>query len=310
MQIDLGAQSKPPGAVFIRDTDEQHFELDVLAASVNQPVLAVFWAPWSAPCKQMLPLLESAVNAAGGSVLMVKVNIDKNPGLAQALRIQSVPTIYAFFQGKPVDGFAGPKPEAEVRAFVGKLKSFAHPHSAAENNTEHAKKNIEEADGFFQQEKYTEALSRYSEALDLDTENMEALGGIGWCLLMQRDTSSAQEMLQQLTPAQLKNLRLKGLQFILSLSQQAEGLEDRTTLEQKRLKSPKDIQVCFDLALRYFAEGLLEKGIEMLVASIRQDRNWKDQKARIFLLEIFEALGPAHPLTSSGRRKLSAVLFS
>lgn len=310
MQISMGLPPKTADDVFIKDTDGLRFEQDVLVMSMTRPVLVDFWAPWCVPCKQMLPVLEKIVGETNGKVLMVKVNIDANPELTQALRIQSVPTVYAFFQGKPVDGFAGAKPEAEIRSFVDKLKLLACPNSAAENIAEQVKKEMLEADGLFQREKYNEAMAPYSRALEMEPENMGALGGIGWCLLMQGDAVSAREMLFQLTPEQLKFPRLHGLQFILSLARRAEGLEDTRTLEQKRLKTPKDLQLCFDLSLQYLAAGLLEKGIEMLIAIIRQNRDWQEKKARVFLLEIFDALGPAHPLTSPGRRKLSAVLFS
>ena len=314
IDLQLGMPPRAPGAGFIKDTDELMFEQDVLTASRLKPVIVDFWAPGSAPCKQMLPALEKAVAAAAGAVLMVKVNIDRNPELAQALRIQSVPTVYAFFQGKPVDGFAGARPESDLCAFVDKLMLLAGSPAAAGNpaalTAEQVKKIMAEADQFFQQGKHDEAMARYGGLMEADAENMEALGGIGWCLLAQGDVAGVREMLGHLTPEQLKSGRLRGLQFIIALEAQAAVLEDVSALEQKLLKNPNDLPARFDLARQYLAAGQLEKGIDALITLIRQNRDWQEKKARTLLLEIFEAMGNAHPLTLSGRRKLSAVLFS
>jgi putative thioredoxin len=307
----LGLPKKTPAPGFIKDTDELTFEQDVLAASMTRPVIVDFWAPWCGPCKQMMPVLEKAVTEAAGAVLMVKVDVDKNPGLAQALRIQSVPTVYAFYQGQPVDGFAGAKPESAIRALVDKLKALAAvPENPAVLTAEQVKKITAEAEQFFQQGKHEEAMARYGGLLDADAGNVEALGGIGWCLLALGDAASVREMLAQATPEHLLHPKLKGLQFILSLESRAAELDDAATLEQKLQKNPKDFQAGFDLALQHLAAGQLEKGVDALINLIRQNREWQDKQARTFLLEIFEALGNAHPLTLSGRRKLSAVLFS
>ena len=278
IDLQLGTQPKPSAASFVKDTDEQHFEQDALLASMTKPVIVQFWAVGSALCKQMMPILEKLVGEAGGAVSLVKVNIHKNPGLAQALRIQSVPTVYVFFQGKPVDGFAGSKPEAELRLMVDGLKKLAGALPSEEGDkaaiAEQIKKFMTEADDFFKQGKLNEAMERYSGALELDVDNMEALGGIGWCLLTQGDAESVREMLGQLSPEQLKAPRLQGLQHIISLGDDA-----------------KDVS------------GLIDR----LVADVKKNR---EGEAKPKLLGIFEALGNAHPLTLTGRRKLSAVLFS
>ncbi len=315
IDLQLGTQPKPSAASFIKDTDELHFEQDALQASMTKPVIVQFWSTGSALCKQLTQVLEKLVGEAGGSVLLAKVNAGKNPGLVQALRIQSVPTVYIFFQGKPVDGFAGSKPEAELRLMVDGLKKLAGTLPPDEGDkaaiAEHVKKFMTEADDFFKQGKLNEAMERYSGALELDPDNMEALGGIGWCLLSQGDAASVREMLGQLTPEQLKALRLQGLQFMISPRRRSQsGLESVSALVEKLMKNPKDLQAHYDLALHYLAEGQLEKGIDMLVSLTRLSREWQEQKARKLLLEVFEAMGNMHPLTLKGRRKLSAVLFS
>lgn len=274
----LGLQPKPSAAAssFIKDTDEMSFENDVLNASMTKPVIVQFWSSGSALCRQLMPLLEKLVNEAAGAVMLAKVNVNKSPGLVQALRVQSVPMVYAFFQGKPVDGFAGSKPEPELRAMVDGLKKLSGGGVGDDKAAiaEHVKKLMAEADDFFKQGNLNDAMERYGGALELDPDNMDALGGIGWCLLSQGDADSVREMLGQLTPEQLKAPRLKGLQYILSLGDDA-----------------KDIPALID----------------KLVAEVKKNR---EGEAREKLLKLFEALGNAHPLTAPGRRKLSAVLFS
>jgi putative thioredoxin len=277
IDLQLGAQPKPSAAAsFVKDTDEAHFEADVLQASLEKPVIVQFWSAGSALCKQLMPVLEKLVGEAAGAVALAKVNVNKSAGLVQALRIQSVPTVYVFFQGKPVDGFAGSKTEAELRQLVNGLKQLSGggiPDDKAAV-AEHVKKFMGEADQFFQQGKLHEAMERYSGVMELDPDNMDALGGIGWCLLSQGDAVSVREMLGQLSPEQLKAPRLQGLQYIISLGDDAADIS-----------------------------GLIDR----LVAEIKKNR---EGEARANLLKIFEALGNAHPLTLPGRRKLSAVLFS
>ncbi|MBI3441381.1 MAG: co-chaperone YbbN [Proteobacteria bacterium] len=310
MQTGLGLSSRTPAAISIKDTDELHFEQDVLTASMRTPVIVDFWAPWCVPCQQLTPILEKAVTKANGAFQMVKVNIDKSPGLAQALRIQSVPTVYAFFQGKPVDGFSGAKTEAELRSFIDQLQSLAAPLPASDEIAAQVKTCLMAADQFFQQENILEAMNEYSKILDVDPQNTDALGGIGWCLMAQGDIASVHEMVAQLPPDLMATSRLQGLKFILSLRERTEDLEDTFVLEQKLHKAPQNLQTCFDLSLQYLATGSLKKGIDTLLSLIKKERDWKEKKARLLLLEIFEALGHTHPLTLYGRRQLSAVLFS
>lgn len=280
--IDLSAlgaaQPKTSTVPYIKETDEQNFESDVFAASMTTPVILQFYAAGSPLSQQMGATLDKLVTEAGGKITLVKVNINKCPGLAQAMRVQTVPTVYIFFQGKPMDGFAGARPEPELRGLIDGLKKLAAAGSPEELDkaalAEQVKKLMTEADDFFKQGQAGQAMERYGAALDLDNQNMEALGGIGWCLLAQGEADAVREMLTQVTPEQQRAPRLKGLNYILALGDEA-----------------KDVA------------GLIDK----LVAEVKKSR---EGEARAKLLELFEALGPAHPLTIPGRRKLSAVLFS
>ena len=312
MDMQLGLQPETDSLTSIKNTDERSFEQDVLVESMSRPVIVDFWSTRSAPCKQMMPMLEKIVGETSGTVAMVKVDIDKNPGLVQALRVQSVPSVYAFHQGKPVDGFAGIRTEADLRVFINKLAEVnTSPEEAAKlQSAEQVKKLMEEGDQFFQKGSLNEAMERYGCVLEVNDSNAEAMGGIGWSLLSQGEVASVREMLTEMTPEQMKSPRLQGLKFILSLEEQATGLEDIPTLEKKILETPKNLQTYYDLALRAITVGQLEKGIDALITLIRLNRDWEDMKARKLLLEIFEALGSTHPLTMPGRRKLSSILFS
>jgi putative thioredoxin len=305
------AQQPQPGAAFIRETDSQRFETDVLAASMQQPVIVDFWAPWCGPCKQLMPVLEKVVTEAKGAVHMVKVNIDANPELAQVFRVQSVPMVYAFFKGQPVDGFMGAKPESDLRAFVTKLKGLAGNQDAPASESDlDIPKTMTTADDFFKKGEYNDAIAFYSTILDAAPENMEAMAGIAWCLAAQGEIGGVQDILSQLTGEQKNSDKIKGLSFILRQSEEAHSLESVDTLLAKIEKNPKDSAARFDLARHQAGSLQLEQAIDTLVELIRRDRNWQEDKARQYLIGLFDALGPKHPLTPAGRRKLSAVLFS
>ena len=296
IDIELSAES-----LFIKDANEVNFEQDVLVASMTQPIVVDFWSPRSEPCKQIMPVLEKLINDAGGKVLMVKVNVDQNQGLVQAVQIQTAPTVYAFFKGKMVDGFTGVKSETEIKSFIENLKPLAgndDNSGASGMSLEDVKKIMSEADDFFQEEKYEDAMANYSIILDSDEENMEALGGIGWCLFSQDDVESTQEMLSNLSDKNLENERLKGLKFILSLK------------NQETKKTSDVLQLAYNKALKDISDSKMEQGIDGLINIVKQNREWKNKKAHNLLLEVFEAMGNAHPLIKSSRRKLSAILFS
>ena len=311
LDLSLGKKDKAPDNAFIRETDAARFEEDVLSVSLKTPVVVDFWAPWCGPCKQMMPALEKVVTEANGAVHLVKVNVDKNPELAEVFRVQSVPTVFAFFQGQPVDGFMGGKPESDLRAFVTKLLGLGGAIPKPENvNAENIAKLMADADKHFRDGKFEDAMGAYSTVLDAAPDNLDALGGIGWSLLSTGDMDSLTEFVGQMTPEQLSHARIKGLKLVLDLADKAAELEDAETLAAKIAKNPKDLQARYDLALQHIAKADLTGAIDTIVELTRRDREWQDQKARKLLLELFDNMGPMHPLTGPGRRKLSSVLFS
>jgi putative thioredoxin len=293
-------------SAFIRETDTQRFETDVIQASMQTPVIVDFWAPWCGPCKQMMPVIEKVVTEAAGAVHLVKVNIDANPELAQVFRVQSVPMVYAFFKGQPVDGFVGARLESELRAFVDKLKKLSGVVPSPE--AVDVSKTMALADQYFRDEKYTDALVEYSNVLDQAPDNMDAMAGIGWCFVAQRNAEALPEFIASLDDTQKKHPRIAGLSFIAA--QMDNGGGDAEDLSAKLLKNPADHQSRFDLARVKMAALDIESAIEALVELIRRDREWQEQKARQYLLQILDALGAPHPLAAWGRRRLSAVLFS
>ncbi len=303
LDLSLSAAAKNKDAD-IKDTDASRFEKDVLHVSMTRPVIVDFWAPWCGPCKQMMPSLEKAVGDAKGAVALVKVNIDNNPELAQAFRVQSVPMVYAFFQGQPVDGFMGAKPPSEITAFIEKLKKLAGVNEnlpAGVANPEEQAKLMALATNAFAQDDMTAAMTAYSQVLENDPENLEALSGIGWCFVAQKDAESLKAMMEDIPAAQQAHPRIKGLKFILDTGAQA---------PEKTVTSPKTSEDRYNFSLQKLQVFDIGEAIDALVELTKKDREWQDQKARKLLLEIFDALGPAHPLTRDGRRKLSAVLFS
>jgi putative thioredoxin len=277
---------------------------DVIEASMQTPVIVDFWAPWCGPCKQLGPALEKIVNEAKGAVRLVKINIDENQQLAQQMRIQSIPAVYAFKGGRPVDGFMGALPESQVRQFVTALGGTAP-------GTEGLKETIAEAQQLLEQNQAEDAAALFSQVLEADPDNAEAYAGLAKAYLAQGDKDNAREILSN-APDTIKNApQLAAVQSALDLAEAgAQATGNIGELADRVAKDPKDHQARFDLALAHYATGAPDKAIDELLESIRRDRNWNEAAARTQLLKIFDALGPTHELTLGGRRRLSSILFS
>lgn len=301
--LELNAKPKPPADV-IKDGTDASFPQDVIQASQEVPVIVDFWAPWCGPCKTLGPAIEAAVNKAGGRVKLVKIDVDANPGYAGQLRVQSIPTVYAFYQGRPVDGFQGALPPSELNAFVEKIAALAGEPDDGLSDA------LDAADQMLSDGAVTDAVETFAAILQEDPVNVRAYAGLVRCYLELDDVDQAEAILNG-APAEIStDAALEALHARITLLREAANAGPVGELQAQVDADPANHQARFDLAVALHATGAVEQAVNELLELVRRDRDWNEGAAKAQLFKIFDAREAKDPIVLTGRRKLSSILFA
>jgi putative thioredoxin len=288
-------------ADLIKDSTTKDFMRDVIEASREVPVLVDFWAPWCGPCKQLTPILEKAVRAAKGAVRLVKLNIDDHPQIPGQMGVQSIPAVFAFQDGKPVDGFMGALPESRVADFIARLIGDSAGDTAAD---------LEAAEAALAAGDLNTAAQTFGEVLQKDRENAQSVAGLAKCYIKTGDLARAEQTLALVPPAKADSAPVASARAALELARKAPSTGDIEGLRAKLAANPRDAQSRFDLALALNAKGDRNGALEELLALVAKNRSWDDDAARKQLLQLFDAWGVSDPATITGRQRLSSLLFA
>jgi putative thioredoxin len=301
--LEFGQPTEPAAATgpLIKDGTEATFIPDVIEASQHVPVIVDFWAPWCGPCKTLGPALEAAVTAAKGRVRMVKINADENPTIVTQLRIQSLPTVYAFWQGKPVDGFQGAISGPDIKAFIGKLSDLAGDGGLGEA--------IEAAEAMLTEGAAVDAAETFAAILEEEPENAAAYGGLIRAHLALGNLDQADGLLAAVPATLATSVEVEAARAQLGLLRQAADAGPVAELQALVDADPANPQARFDLALALHASGKVDAAVDQLLELFRLDREWNDGAAKTQLFTIFDALKPTDPIVLKGRRRLSSMIF-
>jgi putative thioredoxin len=299
----LGQDKPAPKAQdLIKDTTEASFMADVVEASQDVPVIVDFWAPWCGPCKTLGPALEAAVTAAKGKVRMVKVDVDQNQRIAAQLRIQSIPTVYAFYKGQPVDGFQGALPGSELKKFIDRVIAVGGDGGLSEA--------IAAAEEMLAEGAVADAAQTFAAILGEEPGNAAAFAGLVRCHVALGDLDQAEAFLASATPELAKAQEVEAVRAQIDLARQAAKAGPLDLLAQAVAANPDDMQARFDLATALHAAGKVDEAVDQLLDLFRRDRDWNDGAAKAQLFTIFEALKPQDPIVLKGRRRLSSMIFA
>ncbi len=299
MELNLAPAAKGD---LVKDSTEATFMADVIDASAEVPVIVDFWAPWCGPCKTLGPALEAAVNAAGGKVKMVKVDIDRNQNIAAQMRIQSIPAVFAFVNGQPVDGFMGAQSPSEIKAFIEKVVAMGGGNDGLEEA-------LTAADEMLDQGAVTDAAQTYAAVLGEDRENVRAIAGMARAHLALGDIDKAKTILDMAPEAKQGDVAITTVRAQIELTEAAAGAGDTAELQAAVDANPDDHQARFDLALALIGAGDAEGAIDALIEIFRRDREWNEGAAKEQLFKLFDSLGPKSVAAQKGRRRLSSMIF-
>jgi putative thioredoxin len=288
----------------IKDTTTANFVKDVIEASKTVPVLVDFWAPWCGPCKTLSPIIERQVRAAKGKVKLVKMDIEAHPSIAGQMGVQSIPAVFAFVDGRPIDGFMGALPENQVKAFIDRLIAT---NGGADEGLEGA---LASADAALAEGDAQGAAEIYAAVLEEDKENIQAIAGLAKCYIASGDLAQAETTLALAPPAKQSHEAITSVRALLELARKAPSGASTAALEASVARDPNDHQARYDLALAMNAAGNKEGAVDNLLEIFKRNKTWNDDAARKQLVQFFEAWGPKDEMTLAGRRRLSVMMFS